>query len=99
MAKLRKRKTRRLRLEGIAVIMFTCALLCLMLSSLFIKTRNASLTMKIQELNAEVAALQNDNQSINIEIQTLENKDRVFVIAQAANMAQTQDNIVSVIGE
>jgi len=70
-----------------------------MLSSLFIKTRNASLTMKIQELNAEVAALQNDNQSINIEIQTLENKDRVFVIAQAANMAQTQDNIVSVIGE
>jgi len=79
--------------------MFTLALISLMLTSLFVKTQNASLTMKIQQLNAEVAALKNDNQSINIEIQSLENKDRVYVIAQAANMNQTQENIVSVLGE
>ena len=60
---------------------------------------NTELTIKIQKMTDELNTLKNDNQNLNFEIQSLENKDRVYVIAQAANMNQTQDNIVSVIGE
>ncbi len=67
--------------------------------TLFTNSKNTELTIKIQEKNIELASLRNENTSINIEIQSLENKDRVYVIAQAANMNQIQDNVVSVVGE
>lgn len=99
MAKLVKRKKRKIRLQGLSIIVFTISLVAWLATSLFINTINVSLTMKIQKMNDELVELTNQNQTLNIEIQTLENKDRIYEVAETANMYQNQENIISIIGE
>lgn len=99
MAKIVKRKKRKLRLQGFAIIFFTFALISWLGTTLFVNTINASLTMKIQAMQDELSQLTTENQTLNFEIQTLENKDRIYEVAQTANMDQIQDNIISIIGE
>lgn len=96
MAKIRKTKRRRLRFEGISLIL--CCVMCFLwlLSTLFIGTINTSLTMEIQSKTNEINLLKNENKDLNIEIQTLQNKDRVYVLAQSAGLDQNQDNIVAI---
>ena len=98
MAKIVKRKRRRLSLNGFALIVFTFSLIAWLITTLLVNTINTSLTMKIQTMSEELAMLKNENQSLNYEIQTLENKDRVYEVAQAANMNQISENIISVTG-
>ncbi|MBQ2505349.1 MAG: hypothetical protein II526_03185, partial [Erysipelotrichaceae bacterium] len=64
-----------------------------------VNTMNAKLTMKIQTMNEELAVLKTQNQTLSFEISNLENKDRVFAAATAANLDQVSDNIISVSGE
>ena len=82
--------------NGIAIVLFTIALISWLLTSLLVNTVNTSLTMKIQTMNEELAQLKSENQTLNYEIQSLENKDRVFEVAQAADLDQLADNIISV---
>ena len=96
MAKIVKKKRRRLSFNGIAIVLFTIALISWLLTSLLVNTVNTSLTMKIQTMNEELAQLKSENQTLNYEIQSLENKDRVFEVAQAADLDQLADNIISV---
>ena len=74
MAKIVRKKRRKLRLEGVAVLLFSASLICLLISSLFINTINTSLTMKIQNTTDEINRLKNENYSLNVEIQGLQNK-------------------------
>lgn len=76
--------------------MFSIALISWLFTSLLVNTVNTSLTMKIQTMNEELAQLQAANQTLTYEIQSLENKDRVFEVAQAADLDQLTDNIISV---
>lgn len=99
MARLVKRKKRRLKLQGFAILFFTVALISWLGTTLFVNTINASLTMKIQAMQDELAQLTTENQTLNFEIQNLENKDRIYEVAQTANMNQIQDNIISISGE
>ena len=96
MAKIVKKKRRRLSFNGIAIVLFSVALISWLLTSLLVNTVNTSLTMKIQTMNEELAQLRSENQTLNYEIQSLENKDRVFEVAQAADLDQLADNIISV---
>ncbi len=96
MAKIVKKKRRRLSFNGVAIVLFTVALISWLLTSLLVNTVNTSLTMKIQTMNEELAQLRSENQTLNYEIQSLENKDRVFEVAQAADLDQLADNIISV---
>ena len=50
-------------------------------------------------MNEELAVLKTQNQTLSFEISNLENKDRVFAAATAANLDQVSDNIISVSGE
>ncbi len=99
MARIVKRKRRKVRLIGLASLLFITSALALLVTSLMVKTRNASLTMKIQAMNEELEALKAENTTLNFDIQNLENKERVYVIAQSANMIQNQDNIITLQGE
>lgn len=99
MAKIVKRKRRRLRFRGIAILFLTFAMFVWLATTLFVNTINASLTMKIQSMNEQLANLSNENQTLNFEIQSLENKDRVYELAEVANMDQIKDNIIAIAGE
>lgn len=99
MAKIVKRKKRRLRLQGFALIFCTFAGILWLGTTLFVNTINASLTIEIQKMNDELTAISQENDTLNYEIQTLENKDRIYELAATANMDQIQDNIISIVGE
>lgn len=99
MAKLRRRKRRVDRFRKFAVTLFSVALLCLLASSLLIGSYNTSLTINIQKMSNEISSLKADNERLNIEISSLQNKDRVYLIAQDAGLNQNQDNIISIQGE
>lgn len=99
MAKIVKSKRRKLRLRGLALLLLIFSSLAWLTVRLYTNTTNAKLTMKIQEMNEELNELQAQNQSLNFEIQTLQNKDRVYEIASTANMNQIADNIISLVGE
>lgn len=99
MAKIVKKKRRKLKLQGFAILFFSFSFIAWLGTTLFVNTINASLTMKIQKLNDELTALTEENQTLNFEIQSLENKDRIYQVAQTANMDQIQDNIISIVGE
>lgn len=99
MARIVKKKRRRLSFRGFAIIAFSFSLVCWLISSLLINTLNTSLAMKIQTMNEELSTLKSQNQNLNYEIQSLVNKDRVYAVAQAADLNQVTDNIISVAGD
>lgn len=96
MAKIVKKKRRRLSLNGFAIILFGIATILWLFTSLLVNTVNTSLAMKIQTMTEEAEMLKSVNQTLNYEIQSLENKDRVYAVAQAAELDQVTDNIISV---
>ena len=49
-------------------------------------------------MTSQIASLKAENEKINIEISSLENKDRVYALASDAGLDQNQDNIVSIQG-
>ncbi len=93
------KKRRKLTLQGFAIIFFTLSLFAWLLSSLLVNTINTNLAMKIQTMNDELAVLKSQNQSLTYEISNLENKDRIYAAATAADLDQVTDNIISVNGE
>lgn len=99
MAKLVKRKRRKLKLRGFAILLFSFALVAWLGTTLFVNTINASLTVKIQKMNDELAEIADQNKTLNFQIQNLENKDRIYEVASTANMDQIEDNIISIVGE
>ena len=84
---------------GIAAVIFTVSLFVGITMNLLINTVNTSLTMKIQAMNEELVALRSANQTLSYEINNLENKDRIYAVAEAADLDQVSDNISSVAGE
>jgi cell division protein FtsL len=99
MAKIVTKKRRRLSMNGFALVLFTFSLFAWLATSLLVNTVNNNLTMKIQSMNEELATLRSENQVLSYEINNLENKDRIYAVAEAANMNQVTDNIISVAGE
>lgn len=97
--KMKTKKTTRQRKINPYRLFFSIVFIVWLIASLFIKTSNASLTMEIQKLNDELSVLTTENETLNLQIQSLENKDRIYEVAQTSNMDQVQDNIISIVGE
>lgn len=96
MAKLVKRKRRKLSFVTKCALVLVLSLLCRLGTSIVVGSFNTNLTIDIQNMTSEVASLKAENQQLNIEIQTLQNKDRIYTMATDAGLMQNQDNIVSV---
>lgn len=96
MAKMIRKKKRRLSFVSKCGIVMTISLVSWLFTSLFIGSLNTTLTIDIQNMNNELAAVKTENQQLNISIQALQNKDRVYTIAKDAGLNQNQDNVVSV---
>lgn len=88
--KVRRRKPR------LSVILFTMSIFALLYSSLYLNSQTISLTMKKQQLENEVMMLKEQNQMVSMNIQTLQNKDRIYTIAKDSGLQQNQANIISV---
>ena len=98
MARLVKRKKRRLSFFTKCSFVLTISLMSWLFVSIFVGSINTSLTINIQKMSSELETIKAQNQQLNIEIQTLQNKDRIYTMAADAGLEQNQDNIVSVKG-
>ena len=78
---VQKRRRFRFNLATVASILFFAAVALKLLSSLFLRTTNISLTTQIQEAQKEIAVLEMQNESLELEITRLGSVDRVDEIA------------------
>lgn len=98
MAKIVKRKKAKISFFNIFCVgLFTVALLARFFTSVVIGSINNETNMNIQEARSQAESLRVENQKLSIEIQTLQNKERIYTIAQDAGLEQ-QNNIVSIAG-
>lgn len=98
MAKIVKTKKRRtFNLQGIAVLLFTVSLMAAMFSNIFLHTYNNGITVSIENIKREAAMLESQNNALNLEIQNLISKDRVYDIATEAGLSQNQNNVISIV--
>lgn len=96
MAKLVQKKKRKMKFIVKAFIIFTIALLSQLFVNIYIGSTNTSLVIDIQKAKNEISTLRAENQQLNIEIQTLQNKDRVYTIANDAGLTRNQENVISI---
>ena len=98
MARIVKRKKRKISILHLAELAFTLSLLVWLLTSLVVNTMNTSLAMRIQAMQEEVDRLKVENQSLRYDINTLGNKERIYALAEEADLYQDSDNIIAVTG-
>ena len=95
MARIVEKKRRKIRLEAVAVLLIIPAVILSVFSSLFLRQTKASLMIRIQNMNNECTSLRTENQRLAIEIQTLQNKDRIYNLAMEAGLQQNEANVIS----
>ena len=96
MGKIRKKKWSTT--LKIGVFYFLPCLVFYFVCSIYLKSYNNSLASEIQSKTLEIENLKQENQQLTIDIQTLQNKDRVYTIAENSGLHQNQDNIINIKG-
>lgn len=94
---IKTKKKHQSRLYAIACGLFFCAMAACMIKTLFLNTIANGITVDIENINREVAVLESQNDALNLEIQNLMSKDRVYDIATEAGLSQNQNNVISVV--
>ena len=85
-----------LRTDRISGIICSILFVTYVVLSLFIKASSTNYTIAIQQAQYEIEEIKEMNNNLNIEIQVLQNKDRVYTIAQESGLTQNQDNVVAI---
>ena len=90
------RKKRTLRIERVAVALFVLACGLSLASSLFLRSFNNSLSMQVQKIESEIAALETENEAAQVAIQNLSTKDRVLSVATEEGLTINSVNVVTI---
>ena len=96
---VRKRRVRKLKSSFFALIICMFSFVLYLISALFLRTYNVSLSRQLQTANAEIETYTRANAAIAIEIQQLSTMDRVMAIADEENMTQNPDSVISISNE
>ncbi len=91
-----KKRKKRFRLMSVSFIMFLIASILYLGSSLFLRSYNNSLSTKQQEIAAQISTLQVQNDAVAVEVNTLNNRDRVNTIASDSGLSLDESNIVTI---
>ncbi len=84
------RKKRKLRIQGFATLFFMISV-CLYLGAMFgLKSYNITLQSQSQELSAQRAQLEEAVKSAELDVKTLQNKDRITAIAEEDGITSNQ---------
>lgn len=97
-AKIVKRK-RRIRIEGLATLIFTLSLFTYFGAKFALKSYNMTLQLHAQECAEQTSALKQDVANLEADINTLESRDRVLGMAKEEGIKTNQDNVVVVENE
>lgn len=94
--KITRIKHKRLKLQGVFGLAFTLAIFSYIASSIFLRAYNVQLTVQIQSVRNEIVLLEQSNEVLSVEIQSLSSKERVMAIALDAGLSVNQENIVMI---
>lgn len=90
------RKKKHFRLLRFTAALFLISSLAYIASALFLRTYNNSLSSQKQAIDAQIAQLQVENDAVAVEVNTLNNRERVSSIASDDGLSLDQDNIVTI---
>ena len=90
------RKKRTLRIERVAIVLFVFACGLSLVSSLFLRSYNNSLSMQVQKMETEIAKLETANEAVQVAIQNLSTKDRVLTVATEEGLTMNSVNVVTI---
>ena len=97
MARIIKVKKEKRGINKFALVFFAFALVASLGSDLFIRNINNSLTMKLENINRESVELKQMKSSLELEIQGLKSKERVYVVAKEAGLVRHGNNVKNVV--
>lgn len=92
-AKIVKRK-RRLRVEGLATLLFTLSIFIYLGAKFGLKSYNVVLQKEAQVVEQKVTTLKASVANLEAEINTLKSRDRVLGMAEKDGIKTNQDNVV-----
>lgn len=91
-----KRRSHSIHLLHLAIVVFGCSAFLFLCSSLFLRTYNNSLSARVQEIKQEIATIETQNDSLEVEISKLVSVDRIDEIAANGGLSRNQNNIVRI---
>lgn len=94
--KITRIKRKHIKLQGVLILGFTFALIAFIASSIFLRAYNVQLSVSIQSVRNEIVLLEQSNEVLNVEIQSLSSKERVMAIATDAGLSVNQENVVMI---
>ena len=95
-ANMKKRKKKRLKLGTFTGVFFLISALLYLMSTLFLRSYNNSLSSQKQEIEAKITELQIANDAVAVEVNTLNNRERVNSIAMDKGLRLEQNNIITI---
>ena len=93
---VKQKKKKKLKLLNFSVVFFMLSAILYLGSTLFLRTYNNSLSSKKQEIEAKITELQIANDAVAVEVNTLNNRERVNSIAMDKGLSLEQNNIITI---
>ena len=94
--KIKQKKKKKLKLLNFSVVFFMPSAILYLGSTLFLRTYNNSLSSKKQEIEAKISELKVANDALAVEVNTLNNRERVNTIAADKGLSLDQNNIITI---
>ena len=93
---IKTKKKKKLTLPKFTVVFFTVSVLAYLGAALFLRSYNNSLSSEKQKIEAQISALQVENDAVAVEVNTLNNRERVNTMAGDSGLRLDQDNIYTI---
>ena len=93
---VKQKKKKKLKLLNFSVVFFMLSAILYLGSTLFLRTYNNSLSSKKQEIEAKISELKVANDALAVEVNTLNNRERVNTIAADKGLSLDQNNIITI---
>lgn len=91
-----KKGKRRMKLLNVSASLFVLTGGLYLITALFVRSYNNSLSTQAQEISTEIVNLQSENDSVQYDIDTLASRERVSQIATSDGMTSNSDSVITI---
>jgi cell division protein FtsL len=89
-----KKTKRRIKIQGVALLVFSFVLMLYFFTSIVLRSINVSLSVQLQNKSAQLVQIQSQNKNLSKEIQRLSDFERVMAIAKEAGLSLNGNNVI-----
>ncbi len=87
---------RKFRFQSISVNIVFAIAIAFLFAELFLRSVNNSLSARTQEIQTEITTLQTENDTVELDIQTLEKRDRITEAVASEGMTNDSDSVITI---